>query len=345
MALPGRGLRCYGCRPNRVARVRSQSPGGFGPRRLVLVVVGGLVGGLLLAELSVRVFKPTPRAQIVRGYGLHAVDGIPVWEQSSDRHNRECVEQHPERTRVLFFGSSITYGVSLTAAEAFTAALQERLNAARPSPGFCVLNFAQPGFAFQQKLVVARQEVARYRPALIMWEDWVEWREYRLIGDAAYGVGDLRVRDDGFVGMPGVPDGVNRALFLHSRLYEYLTLTLGEEIERVPGPWELPGWFDTHLAEVVALAQSVGARLVFYASPPLEQPFAETAKTPPDWHGLIVDFGHRNNVPVYELQRELTDQDYLALRLDPCCHFNAAGHRALVPIMERIVLEQLDRRP
>jgi hypothetical protein len=27
--------------------------------------------------------------------------------------------------------------------------------------------------------------------------------------------------------------------------------------------------------------------------------------------------------------------------LDPCCHFNAAGHEALVPVMARIVLEQL----
>jgi hypothetical protein len=309
------------------------------------VALGGLAVGLMLAELSVRAFKWTPPMQIVRGFGLHEVDGVPVWEQSDDRHNRACVEQHPERTRILFFGSSITYGVGLSAAEAFTAALQEQLNGARPTPGFCVLNFAQPGFAFEQKYVVARQEVARYQPALIMWEDWVEWRGYHMIGATAYGIGDLQVRPDGFVGMIGVPDSLNRALFRHSRLYEYLTLTLGERVPQKEGKWELPDWFDSHLAAVVQLAAEANARLVLYLAPPLDHPFTETVAEPPDWHGLIVDFAHRHDVPVYQLQRELIDQDYLALRLDPCCHFNAAGHRALVPIMERIVLDQLDHQP
>jgi hypothetical protein len=310
----------------------------------VLLVVGVLLG-LILAELSVRLFRWTPRAQIVRGSGLHEVAGVPVWEQTDDRYNRVCVEQHPERARILFFGSSITYGVGLSAAEAFTAGLQEALNATQPSPGFCVLNFAQPGFAFEQKYAVAKQEVPRYRPALIMWEDWVEWHPYRMIGDAAYGVGDMRVRPDGLVGMSYVPDPVNRLLFRHSRLYEYLTLALGERIEQRPSGLVLPGWFDRHLAEVTALAASANARLVLYLAPPLERPFAETAAAPPDWHGFIVDFATRHGVPVYQLQRELIDQDYLALRLDPCCHFNAAGHRALVPIMRRIVLERLGGGP
>jgi hypothetical protein len=309
--------------------------------RLALVAVGALVG-VVLAELSIRVFKWTPPAQIVRGHGLHEVEGVPVWQETADRHNSDCVAQHPERTRILFFGSSITYGVGLSAREVFTAALQEELNVAKPRPGFCVLNFAQPGFAFEQKYVVAKQEVPRYRPTLIMWEDWVEWRGYRMIGDAAYGTGDLRVRPDGFIGMPHVPDALNRLLFRHSRLYEYLTLTLGEQIEQRQGEWELPGWFNRHLGDVMALAASANARPVFYLAAPLERPFAETAAAPPDWHAPIVDFARRHGVPVYQLQRELVDQDHRALRLDPCCHLNAAGHRALVPIMRRIALEQLD---
>ena len=314
-------------------------------RRRIVAVVAGVAGGLLVAELSLRVSKWTPPVQIIRGVGLHALDGVPVWEQSADRQNRACVAQHPERTRIVFFGSSITYGVSLSAAEAFTALLQERLNALRPNPGVCVLNFAQPGFAFEQKYAVAKQEVARYRPALILWEDWVEWPTFHMIDDTAYGVRDLQVRPDGFIGMAGVPDALNRTLFRHSRLYEYLTLTLGERVEKKEGPWELPGYFNSHLGQVVQLAQSVDARLVFYLAPPLDQPFAVTDAAPPDWHGLIIDFARAHDIPAYRLQHELADQDYLALRLDPCCHFNAAGHRALVPVMERIVLEQLDRGP
>ena len=69
--------------------------------------------------------------------------------------------------------------------------------------GFCILNFAQAGFSFEQKYVIARQEVTRYRPALIMWEDWVEWMDYSLIGDTAYGTTTYHVRPDGFIGVAG----------------------------------------------------------------------------------------------------------------------------------------------
>lgn len=309
---------------------------------MALLAAGGVLVALVVAEVSFQWLKWPPRTQIVRGFGLHQLDGVPVWEESDGRQNRACVAQHPERTRILFFGSSITYGVGLSAGEAFTATLQEALDAARPTPGFCVLNFAQPGFAFEQKYAVAKQEIPRYRPALVMWEDWVEWSSYRMIDDAAYGVGDLRVRADGFVGMPHVPDALNRLLFRHSRLYEYVTLSLGERVARTVGDSDPAGWFDHHLADVTALAGAVNARLVFYLASPLDRPFAESAAAPPDWHPLVVDFATRHGVPVYQLQRELIDQDYLALRRDPCCHFNAAGHRALVPVMRRIVLEQLD---
>lgn len=311
----------------------------------VLAALGlGLLAGAGLAELWVRSGWWQPAAQIVRGYGLRAVDGVPVWEQSTDRQHRDCVAQHPERTRILFFGSSITYGVGLTADEAFTTALEAQLNAWQPVPGFCVLNFAQPGFAFEQKLVVARAEVARYRPALILWEDWVEWRGYRMINDTAYGIGDLRVRDDGTVGLRGVPDALNRVLFRHSRLYEYLTLAFGERVVSPPGPSPLRAFAETELAKVVALAESVGAGLVFYLAPPLDQPFAATVANPPEWHEPILAFARARGVPAYTLQEALRAEDVTAVRLDPCCHFNAAGHRALVPIMEELIRAHLPAR-
>jgi hypothetical protein len=306
-------------------------------------ILVGLFGGVLIAETAVRQGKLKPPRQVIRGFGMHSVDGVPVWERTGDRHNRECVEQHPQRTRILFFGSSITFGSSLNPPEVFTAALEQRLNEARPDPGFCVLNFAQEGYAFDQKYAIASMEVPRYRPALIMWEDWVEWSEYRMIGDTAYAIGDLAVRPDGFVGIEGMPDALNRVLFLHSRLYEYIVLVYGERVHETPGgPNGIQLFADTRLSKVPPLAQSVGAKLVFYLAPPLDQPFAETAASLPDWHAILLDFAQKRGIPVYPLQRELIDQDYLALRLDPCCHYNAAGHRALVPIMERILLEQLD---
>jgi hypothetical protein len=306
------------------------------------LVILGTVAGFGILELALRCGVWMPPVQLIHGFGLHALDGVPVWEEGTDRQNRACVEKHPERTRVLFFGSSITYGTDLTAAEAFTTALEARLNEERPTPGFCVLNFAQPGFAFDQKYAIARHEVARYRPALIMWESWVAWREYCLIGDTAYGIGDLRVRPDGFLGMTYVPDAINRFLFLHLRTYQYLTLTLGERAANPPGMMEFG---DQKLSKVALLAQSVGAKLVLYLAPPLDRPFRETAASPPDWHRRLLDYGLAHGIPTYLLQRELIDQDYLALRLDSCCHFNAAGHRALVPIMDRIIQNQLPLAP
>jgi len=317
-------------------------------RSIPLLVLAGLLIGVVAAEVWVRVNKPTPRAQVVRGFGLHMLDGVPVWEYADDRYNRECAERYPQRIRILFFGSSITFGSDLTAPEVFTTGLEARLNEVRPTPGFCVLNFAQPGFSFEQKRVIAQREVARYRPALVFWEDWVEWLDYKQIGDAAYGVGGFVVRPDGFIGIAAVPDTLNRFLFLNSRLYEYATLTFGESSIRMPGPSEeekVREFATQRLVQIPQLAQAAGAKLVMYLAPPLDRSFAETAATLPGWHAILLEFAEKHGVRAFPLQRELVDRDYLDLRLDPCCHYNAAGHRALVPIMERAVSEELDRAP
>lgn len=318
-----------------------------GLRRCVYAVVAILLSvfvGLAGAEAWCRIFKPKPAVQLVRGFGLHSVDGVPVWEYASDRYNRACVEQHPERTRILFFGSSITFGTGLTAEEAFTTGLQARLNQVRPTPGFCVLNFAQAGFSFEQKYAVARAEVARYKPALIMWEDWQEWFDYSMIGDTAYGTTHYVLRPDGFIDVKGVPDWLNRVLFLHSRLYEYFALVFGTRSNRLE-EYYVTEFVNHRLFKVQELAQSVGAKLALYLTPPLDRPFPELVASPPLWHRVIADFAQAHGIPVYLLQRELIDQNYLEIREEPCCHYNAAGHRALVPVMERIVLEQLDGKP
>jgi hypothetical protein len=52
-------------------------------------------------------------------------------------------------------------------------------------------------------------------------------------------------------------------------------------------------------------------------------------------------FAEDHGIATYRLEQELIGQDYLQLRLDPCCHYNAQGHRALAPVMEKIVMDQL----
>jgi hypothetical protein len=314
-------------------------------RGYVAMVLLGALAGFVLVETLMRVVRVTPRTQIVRGHGLHTVDGVPIWEGSTDRQNRTCVEQHPERQRILVFGSSISYGTDLTAEETFTTALQARLNQLGPTPGFCVLNFAQPGFQFEQKNVVAHAEVPRYRPAMILWESWVEWRQLRMIGNTAYSISDYALRPDGLIGISGVPDSLNRVLFLHSRLYEYLALAYGD-LARLPAEQEnMVTFANTRLPETVRLAQSMGSKLVFYFAPPLDRPFADTSASPTPSNLVLLDYARAHGIPTYFLAQELIDQDYREVRLDPCCHFNAKGHRGLAAVMERIVLEQLEKTP
>jgi hypothetical protein len=310
--------------------------------RIAALVLLAVVVALVVAEVGVRLANPQPRVQVVRGYGLHLEDGVPVWTQARDRENRACVDQHPERLRVLFFGSSITFGTGLSAAETFTTQLQERLNRLRPSPGFCVLSFAQPGFAFEQKLAVARREVARYRPALVMWESWAEWFDFTLLGDAAYCTKGYRLRPDGNIGVDGVPDTLNRLLLRRSRLYQHLAFAAAARDHSMTEVERARHFAATRLVKVPELARSVGAKLAIYLAPPLDRDFPAQVAAPPDWHPELAAVARSRGVPTYLLQQELVAQDFRAVRLDPCCHYNAAGHRALAAVMERLVLAQLD---
>src|SRR5258708_14923881 len=201
----------------------------YGVVATFLLLTLGVVLPLVAGEVWVRWKKPRPPIQIVRNFNLHTIDGTPVWEWSTDREPRACAEAHPERLRIMFLGSSIAHGFSIPAQDAFTYALERRLNEERPNPGFCVMNFAQPGFTSQQKLALGSVEIPRYHPALVLWEGWNEFGNFVLIGDAAYELRRQVRRSDGLPGLRWVPDGLNHVLFERSRFYEYLTLRFGAQ--------------------------------------------------------------------------------------------------------------------
>jgi hypothetical protein len=104
------------------------------------------------------------------------------------------VRAHPERTRIAFLGDSITYGTGIPAEAVFTEVLEQRLNALRPGPGFCIVSLAQPGYGFHQNLAVAEVELPRLRSAIVFWEFW-SLREYAMIGRTAYEVSTFELRD------------------------------------------------------------------------------------------------------------------------------------------------------
>lgn len=89
------------------------------------------------------------------------------------------------------------------------------------------------------------------------------------------------------------------------------------------------------------LAEATGAKLVIYFATALDRPFAELARDPHAVHEEVVDFVRQHDVPAYHLARELADADHLALRLDPACHFNAAGHKMLAERFHDIVLREM----
>jgi hypothetical protein len=289
--------------------------------------------------------RPAPPVQVVRGKNLHLVAGSPVWEARTDREHRACVDEHPERRRILFVGTSITYGVGLKEDETFTAGLERELNAASPVPGVCVLNFAQPGFSSDQKLAVASVEIPRYEPDLVLWEVWNELADYRMLGSAAFALHDYALTADGFPQLARVPSGINRVLFLHSELYQYLTLGLGERLAQSPERFALDASFlKDRLTRFLDVAAAAGAKVAFYLAPPLDRPFAELVESPPTLHTQVLEFSREHGVPAFLLQQELAGEDFHEVRLDACCHYNARGHRALVPVFERIVRSAGPRR-
>jgi hypothetical protein len=53
----------------------------------------------------------------------------------------------------------------------------------------------------------------------------------------------------------------------------------------------------------------------------------------------VLGAARRSGVTAIRLEEALRAEDYLALRQDPCCHFNAAGHRAIAAVLARAALE------
>jgi hypothetical protein len=294
----------------------------------------GIVIGALVAWSTAGLLRPAPPAQIVRASSLRTLHGAPIWGDDTSRQNRACVDAHPERARVLMFGSSVFFGVGLALEDTLGPLLEARLTELAPSPGFCVLNFAQPGFGFGQKQALARDEIDRYRPALVLWEELEEWtREYRLIGDAAFDVFGRAMDDAGVPFLTGVPAPINDALFTHLWSYQYATLRFGALAPRSDGPPIAARFVAEELSRVIGFAAEHGSSVGVVVTPALDRSFAETVADPPPWLPGFVAALEERHVRVMLVQEALRDEDVAALRLDSACHFNAEGEHAQAPAL------------
>lgn len=319
----------------------------------------GTLGGLLLGELLIRTGGIRPNRQIIRGHNLHAIDGVPVWENEPERENFACVTQHPDWKRLVFFGNSVTYGAGVEGSESFTSVLQERLNATGPDH-FCVLNLAQPGFHFDQELALASEVLPKLRPNVAIIQDgpmgphqanttpetlktWPcrPWH-YEVVGEDAFEVNGLVLRADGFPGLRGVPDGLNHALFSHSRLYQYMTLGIGEHLpEHVPpadtGFIKCRGReFETFVAQCKA---SGTVPLAFLATE-MNFPLSDLTSREGLFQLPLLDYAREHRFAMVRMRSLLSDQDAASIKLDDW-HYNIAGHKVLgerlAPIMRALV--------
>ncbi|MCB9679963.1 MAG: hypothetical protein H6733_00700 [Alphaproteobacteria bacterium] len=322
--------------------------------RAVLALAWATVATLLLAEVGIRVARPTPPVQVVRTDAALQVDlstSVPLWRDQPDtdgalRH-LDCPADGT--LDVVLAGDSIWYDIDAGHRADTVGFVLQRLLADH-APPVCVLNLSQPGYLPYQQLEEVRRLAATRTPDLVLFTVWKPDEVFTRVGDDLMQLDRLRRDALGTPILPGVPvpDGLRRALFAHSHLWRFASLALADRVQAVPPPGA--GYLDaaTWLA-------GHGIDAVFVAMAPLDVPFAETAAARARaWEGHADhDFEARQatlrrqveamGLGWVDVATALQDEDVTALRLDTCCHYAHAGHAAMAATLAPEVRERLDR--
>lgn len=304
------------------------------PRRTLFALTATLLG-LLAVTLLVEGLAATqdaPRVQQVSLYNsVRMIGDVPVWRDPRDSPARENVSCEGRRT--LLFGSSILYGSGLEAADSIGPHLQEAI------PGTCVENYAQPGFTFANQWAVAQERLAEPpAPVVVVWEIWQNSiNTLDVIGSYAYNFGELKVDSGGVPSVFGLTAGANRALFARSATYRYLTLRLAETRPAALQQRQWEHFADTSVREALVASRRAGREVVMMLMPPLDRPFAESAAAEFSGYAPIRRLADNTEVTLIDVAAELSGRDVEALRLDPCCHYNPEGQRALAEILAPVL--------
>lgn len=293
----------------------------------LLASLGGLLLTLAVVELALRSSPPQAHVQIVRPdqAQMRLIDGVPTWrgEGSEAREDRGCTPG-PGGARWLMLGSSIFFGSGLDPAQSPGAQLQQALG-----PAHCVHNFAQPAFTFQAQAAVAEEALEALHPSRVLWEIWDNSPlEYVMAGDTAYNLHGFVVGADGLPQVAGVPPALSRWLLPRSRAWELLALrSAPRDYPEMASVWQR--FVQQRLRPTLRRLQEQGARPALYLAPHLDRPFAEQRADPRDLYAPVEALAQELGVPALRGEVLLADQDVQAIRLDPCCHVNAAGARVL----------------
>lgn len=290
-----------------------------------------VAGALLFAgavEGAMRLLDPAPRTQIIRPVEVErsmvvgTLGGEPVWWSRDPAwqalRDPPCFEgADAEVRRLVLVGDSILDQTGgRDADENVAARLQAQLG-----DGVCVVNLAHAGYSAAQKAVTLLDLMDRGRVDAVLWEVWGEAPTYRWVGDEIVAVGGYALDDAGTPAVPGVPPAANAWLFGHSRAWQFTVLALGAG----RATEDLTRW---HRVVLDRLAVA-GTPLTFFVFPDLKGPFGEPARTRHAAHPPLRALAAERGVAVVEVGERLREEDHLALRLDPCCHYNVRGHEVL----------------
>jgi len=209
-------------------------------RARALCVVVGLLVGLTLAELTVRLLGIGPEMYVVHGDQFRISDDpvlqydlLPGAGDGPDRissaglRDREFSEEKPEGVyRIAVIGDSVTYGLGVRAGQAYPKELERLLNRYREpgAPTFEVLNFGVIGYNASQVAEMPRARAARFNPDCIVYGYVLNDPQALSLEAEA-----IEYLAEGWRG--GRLTGLGR-LLRHSRLYLFLRASLVDAPEQ-----------------------------------------------------------------------------------------------------------------
>lgn len=314
----------------------------------IAVSLAILLVTVLLAEGIIRLVNPFPKVQVIRRDRIQMFQegDVPIWIQDLKRMNLDCPDRYPDARLVVFSGDSIFFGSGIQTEAAFTTLMQQELDR-RDGPGsWCILNLSQPGYSVEQKIYWLANLMKKHTPDMVYWEVWPnESNRYRMIGDAAYdmaGVDGDTGRLPGFV--PG-PEWLRMWLFLNSRFFEYVVLTMFD-LEPFRSSW-VTGVYLPMLDEYRNALRARGSDFALVVATRLDMPFSQMRNPRLDPQTVTLEVASSHDMRMLFLHQLLLQAgaDHMEIRYDPCCHFNEKGHRLLADIFLRIVAQDLDKTP
>ncbi len=287
------------------------------------------VTSLVLGEVVIRAGRIEPRVAIFRHHEspprllLSELHDRVVWRQPEQAGDRGAVRENlacEGAVRVHLYGDSIAFGAGLDAAESVGPQLQAALG-----PDVCVRTFAQPGSTVCSQLAFAMEHVPTDHPQVVIQQLWYgSPRIPTRLGDAAYDLHGLPADDAGYPTLPGGFGGpLHHLLFDHSRFWAWGTLALTSPCKGCGRGWE--ELIDTDLTALHQLTTASGGQLVLWLAAPLDRSVEDLQAHPVDWYDPVLRWAETHGVRVVRAESLWTGAAIEALRLNPCCHLNAAG--------------------